>query len=180
MSRKNAQTINLDKKILDLTVLIFFIAQIGGLMKRYFFLLIVLIVSNIFAETLTIQTHDESYNFDLSEIANITFSENVAIEDLTDIVNKIPVKYLKNYPNPFNPRTTISFELNDRGRTKLENYNLKGQKVKELVNKILESGRHEYVWNGINDSNKKVASGVYFYSLTHENKSIVKKMIVLK
>ncbi len=149
-------------------------------MRKFCFFILLLVVSNIFAETLTIQTHDESYNFDLSEIDNITFSENVSVEDLTDIVNKIPVKYLKNYPNPFNPRTTISFELVDRGRTNLEIYNLKGQKVKGLVNKHLEAGRHEYVWNGKNDANKKVASGVYFYSLTHENKSIVKKMIVLK
>jgi flagellar hook assembly protein FlgD len=87
---------------------------------------------------------------------------------------------LKNYPNPFNPQTTISFELKSEGKTKLEIFNVKGQKVKELVNEELGSGRHEVVWNGKSDSNKKVASGVYFYSLTHNDKSIVKKMLVMK
>jgi hypothetical protein len=149
-------------------------------MKKFCFLICLLLVSNIFAETITIETSNETYSFDLSEIANISFSEDVSIEDMTTIVNSIPVKFLKNYPNPFNPRTTIAFELNSKGKSKLEIYNLKGQKVRQLVNKNLDSGRHEFVWNGKNDDNKQVASGVYFYSLTHEDRSIVKKMIVIK
>jgi len=149
-------------------------------MKKICFLICLLAVSNIFAGNLVIVTNNETYNIELSEIDNITFSENVSVEDMTNIVTSIPVKFLKNYPNPFNPRTTIAFELYRKGETKLDIYNLKGQKVKQLINKNLESGKHEFVWKGENDANKQVASGVYFYSLTHEGKSIVKKMIVLK
>lgn len=149
-------------------------------MKKFCFLILLFIVSNIYAETITIVTNSETFSFDLSEIANITFSEDVSVEDMTDIISSIPIKFLKNYPNPFNPRTTIAFELKSKGKTKLEIYNLKGQKVKQIVNKNLDSGRHEFVWNGKNDDNQQVASGVYFYSLTHKDQSIVKKMIVLK
>ena len=149
-------------------------------MRKFCFLICLLLVSNIYTQTITIETSNETFSFDLSEIANITFSEGVSIEDMTTIVNSIPVELLKNYPNPFNPRTTIAFELNSKGKTKLEIFNLKGQKVKQLVNKDLDFGRHEFVWNGKNDDNQDVASGVYFYSLTHEKKSFVKKMIVIK
>lgn len=149
-------------------------------MKKIYFLLCLFFVSNIFARTVIITTNNETFSFELSEIQNIEFSGQVSIEDMTTIVNSIPVKYLKNYPNPFNPQTTISFELSEKGFTKLEIYNIKGQKVKDLVQGNLNAGKHDFVWDGKNNSNNKVASGVYFYSLTHENRSLVKKMIALK
>ncbi len=149
-------------------------------MKRFCFLICLFLVSNIFAETLTIVTSNETYSFELTEIQNITFSGTVSVEDMTTIVNSVPIEFLRNYPNPFNPETTISFELNSKGKTKLEIFNIKGQKVKELVNEKLSAGQHNIVWNGTNNNNKRVASGVYFYSLTHKNKSIAKKMILMK
>jgi len=86
-----------------------------------------------------------------------------------------------NYPNPFNPETTISFTItNSNESTRIEVYNLKGQKVKMLVNEILPTGQHEAVWNGTDDNGKAVSSGVYFYQMKSGNYQKTKKMILLK
>ncbi len=86
-----------------------------------------------------------------------------------------------NYPNPFNPVTNIAFDLNRNETVSLKVYNLKGQLVKTLVNKdYLEKGNHIYIWNGIDNQDKQVSSGVYFYKLEGENHSQTKKMLLLK
>ena len=89
---------------------------------------------------------------------------------------------LSNYPNPFNPETTISFSVTQNSDfVNLDIYNIKGQKVKTLVNDNLERGNHSIVWDGVDESSKSVSSGVYFYKLTvnGESKS-VKKCLMLK
>ncbi|HPR18678.1 MAG TPA: T9SS type A sorting domain-containing protein [Candidatus Cloacimonadota bacterium] len=86
-----------------------------------------------------------------------------------------------NYPNPFNPETTISFATtNSHESTRIEVYNLKGQKVKMLVNEILPTGQHEVVWNGTDDHGKSVSSGIYFYQMKSGNYQKTRKMILLK
>ncbi len=87
-----------------------------------------------------------------------------------------------NYPNPFNPETTISFfTAEDAKNAELVIYNIKGQKVKTLVNEVLPAGEHSVVWDGKNTNNKAVASGIYFYNLKVGKKSIAtKKCLLLK
>ncbi|MFA6911480.1 MAG: T9SS type A sorting domain-containing protein, partial [Candidatus Cloacimonadaceae bacterium] len=70
-----------------------------------------------------------------------------------------------NYPNPFNPSTTINFSLPKTAPVRLVIYNIRGQKVKELLNESLAGGNHNVVWNGRDDGNRPVASGVYFTRL---------------
>ena len=70
-----------------------------------------------------------------------------------------------NYPNPFNPSTTINFSVPKTASVSLVIYNIRGQKVKELLNESLEYGNHSVVWNGRDESNRSVASGVYFARL---------------
>ncbi|MEA1971792.1 MAG: C25 family cysteine peptidase [Candidatus Cloacimonadota bacterium] len=90
-------------------------------------------------------------------------------------------KLYQNYPNPFNPTTTISFSLaGNTNNAEITIYNIKGQKVRNIVSKQLSDGRHSVVWNGKDDSGYKVGSGVYFYKLSTNNNSIIKKMILLK
>ena len=89
---------------------------------------------------------------------------------------------LSNYPNPFNPSTTISFELNTETaeNTELVIYNLKGQKVKVFSNlQITNSLNQQIVWNGTDQSGHPVSSGIYFYKLNVEN-SPTGKMLLLK
>jgi Carboxypeptidase regulatory-like domain/FlgD Ig-like domain/MAM domain, meprin/A5/mu len=86
-----------------------------------------------------------------------------------------------NYPNPFNPETTISFSILDNTKiTELTIYNLKGQKVRTLVNDILAAGKHSVVWNGKDDNGKNSASGIYFYHLKSGDFSSKQKMILIK
>ncbi|MBP7309919.1 MAG: T9SS type A sorting domain-containing protein [Candidatus Cloacimonetes bacterium] len=85
-----------------------------------------------------------------------------------------------NYPNPFNPTTTISFSLAKAGKTTLAIYNLKGQLVTNLVNGEMNEGQHHIVWNGRDAHNRGVASGMYFYSLQSGDFRAVKKMLLMK
>ncbi len=91
---------------------------------------------------------------------------------------------LTNYPNPFNPITTISFSLKpeDTQNPRLEIYNLKGQKVKtfECHAEPVEV-KHSIIWDGTDQTNKPVSSGVYFYKLVSNGKDIAsKRMLLLK
>ena len=85
-----------------------------------------------------------------------------------------------NFPNPFNPSTTINFYLQKDGLTNLDIFNIKGQKVKTLVNENLDKGQHSTFWNGKDDNNKQVSSGIYFYKLNTGNFSSTKKMILIE
>ncbi|MDZ4121018.1 MAG: carboxypeptidase regulatory-like domain-containing protein, partial [Candidatus Cloacimonadaceae bacterium] len=85
-----------------------------------------------------------------------------------------------NFPNPFNPSTTIEFNLVKAAFTRLEIYNLKGQLVKTLAREELRAGKHEVVWNGIDNTGRKVSSGIYLLRLSHDGKSYSRKMMMLK
>ena len=89
---------------------------------------------------------------------------------------------LQNYPNPFNPTTAISFDLTTQSKenTELTIYNVKGQKVKTLLDEHLDNGTHTVVWNGTDSSNKPVSSGIYFYKLSAGKTSAMKKMLLIK
>ncbi len=107
--------------------------------------------------------------------------------------NIVPAEkpFLTNHPNPFNPETTISFSVPQNSDfVTLEIYNIKGQKVKtfdilECINcfdaKATESLSHYSIsWNGTDDNNQPVSSGIYFYKLKTENYWAIKKMLLLK
>ena len=96
---------------------------------------------------------------------------------------EFPVKVASttNYPNPFNPTTTISFSIPNESKINLLVYNIRGQKIKSLVNVILDKGKHSVVWNGVDESGKSVSSGIYFYKLSVNNKEIsVNKCLLIK
>jgi len=112
-------------------------------------------------------------------------SENV--DNNNNISAPIVTKLIGNYPNPFNPTTTISFELNTENTedTEIIIYNLKGQKVKTLdcgesLSTTADGVGYSISWNGKDDSGKSVTSGIYFYKLKTENYSSTRKMLLLK
>ncbi len=86
----------------------------------------------------------------------------------------------QNYPNPFNPETVIKYELPKSSEVKLVIYNLLGQEVRTLLREKVEAGRHQVVWNGMNNSGHRVASGIYIYRFEAGNYSRIMKMILLK
>ena len=149
--------------------------------KSIIIFLIILISSLLSAETMTINlSNGETVEFDTSEIQEITFGPDVSVEEMVEFISQIPIKILKNYPNPFNPTTTISFEIAEKGKTEVEIFNIKGQKVKTLLNENLEAGQHSVIWNGKTDSEKQVSSGMYFYKVSVNNNQKISKMIMLK
>jgi hypothetical protein len=81
----------------------------------------------------------------------------------------------QNYPNPFNPTTSISFTLPVNGFVTLKIYNTIGEEVAELLNKNIESGNHNVIFNASN-----LPTGAYFYRITAENYSETKKMLLIK
>ncbi|HOD54133.1 MAG TPA: FlgD immunoglobulin-like domain containing protein [Candidatus Cloacimonadota bacterium] len=97
-----------------------------------------------------------------------------------DVTVKPAGKLNQNYPNPFNPTTKISFNLKNAENANLSIYNVKGQLVKTLVNGHVNAGSHEVVWNGVDNNNNNVGSGVYFYRLSTPTSNEVKKMVLMK
>ena len=89
----------------------------------------------------------------------------------------------QNFPNPFNPSTTIRFSVPDGTqavRAKLVVFNLRGQEVAELLNRTLEAGDYSVQWDGSDKAGRRVSSGVYFYRLTTPQFSATRKMVILK
>ncbi len=127
----------------------------------------------------SVQTIDNSY-------VGSAFSDEISFEITNGIVSNdsdiVPMitRLNKNYPNPFNPETTISFDINKSQHVKLEIYNVRGQKVKTLCNDNLQAGNHKYIWNGRDQNNNKVASGVYFAKMTSKSLTKTQKMILMK
>jgi len=86
----------------------------------------------------------------------------------------------KNYPNPFNPETTIAFSVPKTGPASLKVYNTKGQLVRTLVNDVREAGNHSVVWNGMDEQGNSVSSGLYFYRLSSDGNTVTRKMLLAK
>jgi len=85
-----------------------------------------------------------------------------------------------NYPNPFNPSTTIAFSIPNQAATKLTVYNLKGQKVKEILSSDLAKGHHKVVWDGKDSNNRSVSSGIYLIKLDSGGKTSLRKAMLMK
>jgi hypothetical protein len=94
----------------------------------------------------------------------------------------IPEKFElhQNYPNPFNPVTTISYQLMKTEMVKLKIYNILGQEIKTLVSEVKSPGYYSVQWNGTNEQNTHVSTGMYLYVIRSESFSSVKKMLYLK
>ncbi|MCF7859329.1 MAG: T9SS type A sorting domain-containing protein [Candidatus Cloacimonetes bacterium] len=112
---------------------------------------------------------------------DIEFQETNSAASTNDITVTPNAELLgQNYPNPFNPETTIAYNMIEDGYVSIEVFNVKGQKVKTLINEHVTSGDHTLVWEGTNDNNQKVSSGIYFYKMKSGNYSSTKKMILMK
>ncbi|HMN49102.1 MAG TPA: glucoamylase family protein [Ignavibacteriaceae bacterium] len=87
---------------------------------------------------------------------------------------------LGNYPNPFNPNTTIVFSVPARENVVVTIFNQLGEKIKDLVNAELQAGENKIIWNGLNNENKSVSSGIYIYRISTPEKYLSGKMILQK
>jgi flagellar hook assembly protein FlgD len=127
-----------------------------------------------------------------NQAQTVTPSENQFFQDLSLVytpagtsadpheTGNSAITKLDNFPNPFNPETTISYSLSNASNVLMEMYNLKGQKIKTLVSQYLDAGDYSVVWDGNNDLNLPVSSGVYLYRLQTDTDHVIQKCILLK
>ncbi len=106
----------------------------------------------------------------------ISTSTDVQTQD-----KSLPTKFAlhPNFPNPFNPETTISFEMPEPSKVRILIFNRLGQKVRTLLNENKAAGRYNVIWNGTDDVGNKVSSGIYFYQIETEKLIATKKMILI-
>ena len=124
-------------------------------------------------------------------------SEFLAIErDIMDRINRlhnrvqdddnvieVPEVYefaVSNFPNPFNPYTTIQFTIGDVGNVVINVYNVRGQRVRTLLNDYREPGHHSVIWNGTDDSGRALSSGIYLYRIVAGENKATRRMLLMK
>jgi hypothetical protein len=111
----------------------------------------------------------------------VAWMENAVNSDITEVDEVPKVNTLsQNFPNPFNPTTTIKFGLRSKSNVSIKIYDVAGRLVKTLVNEMREAGRYEVTWDGTNNHNSTVASGVYFYKMNTKEFEQTKKMVLLR
>jgi hypothetical protein len=90
------------------------------------------------------------------------------------------LRVAQNVPNPFNPTTTVRFEIRERQRVRVSIYDALGKEVAELLDRELGAGAHEVVWDGRSAGGSAAASGVYLYRIATEEASVAQKMLLIK
>ncbi|NIW45452.1 MAG: T9SS type A sorting domain-containing protein, partial [Gammaproteobacteria bacterium] len=106
----------------------------------------------------------------------------VVVTGIGDDPNAIPTEFAldQNFPNPFNPTTTLQYALKENARVKLQIYNVLGQLVKTLIDENQTAGYKEVVWDGTNNQGLKVPSGIYIYRIKANDFVESRKMILMK
>ena len=102
--------------------------------------------------------------------------------DAVEISINQPNSYVlkQNYPNPFNMSTKFNYSLPEKAKVSLAIYNLRGEKVKTLINRDQEQGSYDIIWNGTNDVGNTLASGIYLYKFQANDFSEVKRITLIK
>ena len=108
----------------------------------------------------------------------VIFDQQVYVDDRVSLSSTFSLD--SNYPNPFNGTTSIGFQLQEAGYVSLEVFDINGRLVAILNNSFLEAGFYNFEWRGISNSGKQLPSGVYFYRLTLDGRSLTKKMCMVK
>nr|MDK2850164.1 hypothetical protein [Candidatus Cloacimonadota bacterium] len=120
----------------------------------------------------------------LSNDAFIFFVDDVTISGPVpneDVVTPVYTTELKgNYPNPFNPETTIHYSVKENSPVTIDIFNVKGQRVRRLVNETVNAGEHTVIWNGTDENGRSVSSGIYYFKMNAGKYSSTRKMIMMK
>jgi hypothetical protein len=124
-------------------------------------------------------TAEDSGNVIIPCIFDITVTSVSAIERTEESLPK-SLNLYQNFPNPFNPTTTINYTIPKAGNVVLKVYDVLGEEVATLVNNYKETGRYSVEFPDKGGNAKSLSSGVYFYKLISDEFSIVKKMILMK
>jgi hypothetical protein len=139
---------------------------------------------NIEANGLSFIYRDESAEPGSSYRYRVQYAEasgnHVLFETEAVAVPILPLTLDQNWPNPFNPSTTISYYLPEAGHIRLDIYDIAGHRIACLVNGNEERGDHHALWNGTGESDRLVAAGVYIYRLTTGRETLSRKMVLVR
>ncbi len=139
----------------------------------------------IYTGNVVITTNDPDHTQIVVPVT-LTVTGSVGVEDPEGDdqpgANAVPrvTQLFQNSPNPFNPSTTISFDLSRPSAVSLEIYDLHGQVVRRLVQGHLSAQHHTVVWDGRNDAGQPTPSGTYLYRLRSDEMTYSKSMLLLK
>jgi hypothetical protein len=120
----------------------------------------------------------ETYEYALAVV--LAGGNEILSQPKTVTIGAFALSLDQNYPNPFNPVTTISFVLPSSGHVSLAVYNADGALVRTLVDETLSQGQKTYSWNGRDDNDNPVSSGVYFCRIQTGNRVLSQKMTLIK
>ena len=144
------------------------------------------VVNNLPDDEIEIIVTKIRYN---SIVENTTIDGNIIIDyvltpyvtsDADETTPELIALKISNYPNPFNPTTTIAFSLQNKESVSLEIFNVKGQKVKTLLKNEILTGNQKILWNGKDNHGNNVGSGIYFSRIKTESETAVGKMVLIK
>jgi len=110
----------------------------------------------------------------------IAFDDALAVDDGEDETQPDGYSLSHNYPNPFNPSTTIEYNVVSRSDVTIDIYNIIGQKLSTLVNEIKPAGKYKITWDGLHQNGTQAASGIYFYRFRAGEYEETHKMILIK
>ena len=103
------------------------------------------------------------------------------IEPTLGMARPLPAYGLsQNFPNPFNPSTTIRFDMKERGLVTLKIFDVSGRLVRTLADEVRDAGAYSAVWDGRNNGGMQVASGIYFYKMETAGFQATKKLVLLR
>jgi hypothetical protein len=120
---------------------------------------------------------DVLYSFTDDIVELVTADEDSGNGDENEIPNRFELH--QNYPNPFNTETRITFDITETSQVTLKIYNMLGQEVITLIDTELQPGNKEVIWYGRDYDGRKAASGIYLYRLQADDRSGVRKMILV-
>ncbi|MBN2829666.1 MAG: T9SS type A sorting domain-containing protein [Candidatus Cloacimonetes bacterium] len=123
--------------------------------------------------------HGQGYKGDICLDDVFIYSDYDAVDENIIEPNEI-TSLQSNYPNPFNPETTIAFSLKEKGNVKIDIYNITGQHIYTVTNETYDPGHHTIIWNGDGKNGNKVPTGIYFYKMESGTYTKTRKMILLK
>ncbi len=112
----------------------------------------------------------------------VSFDTTITVGISSENNSALPLKasLSQNFPNPFNPSTTIAFELKETAHVQLMVYNILGERISTLLDATRQNGSHQIRWNGKDDNGLPVSSGIYFYRFIFDDHFQQKKMILIR
>ena len=145
--------------------------------------------NGLLAEVMFTANYDGAFTADMLGFESVSvvnagfFNENIIGEAITAINSgDIPVAFAlgQNFPNPFNPTTTINFSIPESGHVNIMIYDILGRHVRTLVDKSHSAGNYSVMWDATDMNGSKISAGIYFYTIKAGNFLSTKRMLFIK